>query len=206
MATRESNVFPKPPGHPADLPTDVADLPRPIIGIIGNLARNTDWLLLRQAIGQLPEYSWVFVGSTAMSVSEEDQRLARDQLQAMGGRVRFVGEKPYHELASYARSFDLAFLPYRKVEPTYSGSSTRFYEHLAACRPMFATRGFAELLTKVPLVHLVNDADSFVDRVRTLAEQGFVDGVEMDRWKASQKETWEARASAMREELSLRMR
>lgn len=206
MATRESNVFPTPPGHPADLPVDIGDLPRPVIGIIGNLARNTDWLLLRQAISQLPDYSWVFVGSTGMSVAEKDQRQARDELQIMGGRVRFVGEKPYHELASYARSFDAALLPYRKVEPTYSGSSTRYYEHLAACRPMYATRGFAELLTKEPFVHLVNDADSFADRVRSIAKHGFVDGVEMDRWKASRKETWEARASAMREELILRIR
>ena len=35
-------------------------------------------------------------------------------------------------LAAYARAFDVAVLPYRRVEPTYSGSSTRFYEHLAA--------------------------------------------------------------------------
>jgi len=96
-------------------------------------------------------------------------------------------------------------LPYRKIEPTYSGSSTRYYEHLAACRPMYATHGFAELLTREPLVHLVTDAEDFVKQVQTLASRQFVDGIETDRWKASQNETWEVRAEDMLNALRLRM-
>ena len=46
--------------------------------------------------------------------------------------------------------FDVAILPYRFGEPNYSGSATRFYEHLAACRPMLATPNVAELQTKQP--------------------------------------------------------
>src|ERR1035438_206201 len=78
-----------------------------------------------------------------------------------GGRVVFTGGKRYGDLQAYARSLDVAFLPYqRRKEPTYSGSSTRFYEHLAACRPMISTRGFEELLHKEPLLRLVDRADS----------------------------------------------
>ncbi|MFT3879129.1 MAG: hypothetical protein QM703_05640 [Gemmatales bacterium] len=205
MATRQSNVLAAPQLQPGQLPEDIADLPRPIIGVIGNLARNTDWLFLQQAIAQLPDYSWVFVGPTEMNVPDEAHRKVRDELQVRGGRIRFVGYKPYHQLASYAQCVDLALLPYRKIEPTYSGSSTRFYEHLAACRPMYATDGFAELLAKEPLVHLVFDVGSFVHQVNTLAEKRFVDGVENDRWKASHNETWEARASAMRVEIQKRV-
>jgi glycosyltransferase involved in cell wall biosynthesis len=205
MATRQSNVLAAPLLHPGKLPADIADLPRPIIGVIGNLARNTDWIFLNEAIARLPEYSWVFVGPTEMNVPDPAHRQIREELQARGGRVRFVGHKPYHELASYAQCVDLSLLPYRKIEPTYSGSSTRFYEHLAACRPMYATDGFAELLTKEPLVHLVFDVESFVNQVKVLAEKGFVDGVEMDRWNASHNETWEARATAMVRDIKARI-
>lgn len=205
MATRASNLLPEPLLQPAVLPAPIADLPRPIITIIGNLARNTDWLFLQQAIDLLPGYSWVFVGSTEMAVPDSDHWQARKSLQKRGAHVRFLGPKPYHELASYARSCDIALLPYRKIEPTFSGSSTRFYEHLAACRPMFATHGFAELLTKEPLVHLVNDAAGLVEQVQALALKGFVDGVETMRWQASHAETWEARASDMHEQLLRRL-
>jgi hypothetical protein len=71
---------------------------------------------------------------------------------------------------------------------------------------MFATHGFAELLTKEPLVHLVKDAEAFVSQVKSLAQSSYVDGVEIQRWKACHTETWDARASEMREELSKRLK
>lgn len=204
MATRAANILSAPQLSPAALPADIADLPRPIVGIIGNLARNTDWIFLREVIAGLPDCSWVFVGPTEMPVPDADHQQARVDLQQRGGRVRFVGSKPYHELAGYARSVDAALLPYRKIEPTYSGSSTRFYEHLAACRPMFATHGFAELLTREPLVHLVAGSADLIQQVSALASKGFVDGHEAARWNASRVETWEARAESMRQALAER--
>jgi hypothetical protein len=175
------------------------------LGVIGNLAANTDWLFLREAIDRLPDCSWVLVGPTEMAVADAEQRQARQQLQQRGGRVRFVGYQPYARLAEFARGLDAALLPYLRREPTYSGSSTRFYEHLAACRPMFATHGFAELLHKEPLVHLVGSASEFVDRIKQLRQSRWSDGVETARWQASHNETWEARALAMRAELACRI-
>src|SRR5262249_44423857 len=157
---------------------------------------------LKEGIAHLPGYSWAFVGPTDMPVVDADHRAARTELMRQGGRVRFVGFKPYQELAAYARCFDVAILPYRQREPTYSGSSTRFYEHLAACRPMAATRGFAELLEKQPLVHLVDSANELVDWIKPLEKANFSDGLERQRWEASKQETWEARARAMRGQLA----
>lgn len=205
MATRSENLLPAAPGQPGPLPADLADLPRPIIGVIGNLARNMDWIFLANAVARLPSYSWAFVGPTDMPVAEADHRAARQMLQQTGVRVRFVGYKPYGDLAAYARAVDISFLPYRAVEPTYSGSSTRFYEHLAACRPMLATKGFAELLEKPPLVQLVETVEEFVDAIQQLEKNGFSDGYEAVRWKNSQLETWETRAQAMVKALNERV-
>jgi glycosyltransferase involved in cell wall biosynthesis len=204
MATRAENILHAPLLTPATSPASIANLPRPLIGVIGNLAANTDWLFLEEAIARLAGYSWVFVGPTEMPVIDADHRQARTRLMQQG-QVRFLGFKPYQELAAYARCFDVAVLPYRKREPTYSGSSTRFYEHLAACRPMAATRGFAELLEKEPLVWLVNNAVELVDWIKKLETTSFSDGLERQRWQASKQETWEARAQAMRQELADRV-
>jgi hypothetical protein len=137
-----------------------------------------DWKLLAAAISQTPYLSWVFVGPTSMTIRDRAQREARAWVMA---HAHFCGSKPYGELQAYARCFDVAVLPYRKKGPTYSGSSTRFYEHLAACRPMIGTRGFAELLEKEPLIELVDTADEMSAALDRLRAVDFADGLETAR-------------------------
>lgn len=203
-ATRASNLLPEPALKPAMLPHDIADLPRPIAGVLGNLAGNIDWLLLQDVIARTPWLSWALVGPTEMPVPDPEQSRARASLMAQQGRIRFTGYKPYGHLRDYARAFDVAVLPYRKVEPTFSGSSTRFYEHLAACRPILATREFEELLHKEPLLRLTDSPEEMTEALEHLNAAHFLDGFEDARWKASQTETWEERASAMKEAISQR--
>ena len=193
-ATRAGNLAPEPLYVPAPLPADIADLPRPVVGVIGNLAANMDWELVAAAMQQTPRLSWAFVGPVTMPIADPAQREARSWVKA---RARFTGSKAYGELQAYARCFDAAVLPYRRKEPTYSGSSTRFYEHLAACRPMIATRGFHELLEKQPLVELVNTAAELAAALARLEALNFHDNLEDERWQASQHGTWEARARAV---------
>jgi Glycosyl transferases group 1 len=195
-ATRKANVLAQrtPSG---ELPEDIADLARPLAGVVGNLGSNTNWELLKDAIARTPWLSWVFVGPADNPISEPDQSEAREFLMQHDGRIRFVGSKPYGELRDYARAFDVAILPYRGIEPTYSGSSTRFYEHLAACKPMIATRGFEELLHKEPLLRLVDTGSELVAAIEQLRKTNFRDGYEELRREVSQNETWETRASSL---------
>jgi hypothetical protein len=197
-ATRSENIMAQPPDAATlSAPDDMKDLGRPVAGILGNLADNTDWLLLEEVIKRTGWLSWIFVGPSRMNVIDPLRRDARRRLQQMGGRVRFLGEKPYSQLKDFARAIDVAILPYRKCEPTYSGSSTRFYEHLATGRPMIATRGFEELLHKEPLLRLIDSADEMTSALDELRACNFRDGHEQLRCQTSQNETWEMRAAAM---------
>ena len=201
-ATREANIAPSALLQPGSLPHDVRDIPRPIAGVIGDLSGNMDWSLIAAAMEGTPGLNWVFVGPTSRTIQDREQNSGRERV--MRGRARFVGPKPYGELQSYARSFDVAILPYRKKEPTYSGSSTRFYEHLAACRPMVATRGFAELMEKVPLVTLVDTGLEMSAALCELEAKGFSDGLESVRWEASRAGTWETRSLSLQRTLGQR--
>ena len=194
-ATRASNIAEQPQYDPGPLPADVADLPRPIVGVLGDLSGNLDWVLLAESMRQTKDMSWLFVGPTHREIDDPKQHAAREWAKEHG---RFVGMKPYGELQTYARCVDVAVLPYLKREPTFSGSSTRFYEHLAAGRPMLATRGFAELLEKEPLLKLVDGPEELGACLRSLQVAGFRDGYEADRWEASKVGTWEERARVMR--------
>ncbi len=194
-ATRRANVLPRPDSH-VSIPEELTVVARPIAGVMGNLGANTDWLLLEKVIDETPWLSWAFVGPADSDISDRAQQNARSRVR-QNKRVKFIGPKPYADLQKYARAFDVAILPYRKCEPTYSGSSTRFYEHLPSGRPMIATHGFAELLDKEPLLRLVNSSEQMLAALDELRANAFRDGQEELRWQTSQSETWEARTAAM---------
>jgi hypothetical protein len=196
-ATRRRNVLVEPLDQAGPLPVDLADLPRPIVGVIGNLSYNLNWRLLRDLVDGTPGFSWAFVGPVDMKITDAGQRESRRDLIERGGRVRFTGAKPYGALCEYGRALDVALLPYLKSEAVFSASATRFYEHLAACRPILSTRGMDELLQKEPLLKLVDKAGAVISELERLRDIDFRDGYERARWKASAEGTWEARAHAM---------
>jgi glycosyltransferase involved in cell wall biosynthesis len=193
-ATRASNVAAAPLLRPSEPPADLRDLPRPILGVIGNFASNMDWNLLASAVETCRDVSWAFVGPLDMPMPDSAALQLRRKLTGIGGRVRFLGPRPYGQLANYARCFDAALIPYAKSEPTISGSATRFYEHLAACRPILANRAHGELLTKEPLLKLVDDGDALAAEIERLRANDFSDGLEELRWSASRNGTWQVRA------------
>lgn len=203
-ATRECNLLPEPARCAAELPADLQGLPRPIAGVVGNLAGNLDWVFLDRLLASAPGFSWAFVGPVTMRIDDPVQRAARAAVMRHPA-ARFVGRKPYGELARYARALDVAVLPYLRVEPTYSGSSTRFYEHLAAGQPILATRGFEELLRKEPLLRLVDSAEEAAGWLASLRARGFDDGLRELRWHASRQATWQERARLMQRALLERL-
>jgi hypothetical protein len=118
-----------------------SNVPRPVIGVIANLAGNMDWEIPAEVVQRTPDFSWVFVGPTEMRIRGRQQSRKREWLKNRSGRVKSIGPKPYGKPYEYARAFDAAVLPYCRKKPDFSGSATRFYEHLAAGRPMIAPRG-----------------------------------------------------------------
>lgn len=194
-ATRAGNVAAAPLLVPGPLPAGTPSLPRPVAGVVGNLSGNMNWALLQPVVEGTPWLHWLFVGPTE-PIADKAQEAARAAVKA-NARAHFTGLKPYGELQAFARAFDVALLPYMRKEPTYSGSSTRFYEHLAACRPMLATRGFAELLEKPPLLELADTPEQMLAGLERLRGMNFHDGQETARWEASRTGTWEERVRTL---------
>ncbi len=201
-ATRERDILPEPARRPGDLPAAAAGLPRPVAGVIGNMAANVDWRLLQDAIAATPWLHWLFVGPATDPIPDPAAERARKRVLSELPNVRAIGPRPYGTRVSYVRAFDVAVMPYQLREPTFSGSSARFYDHLAACRPILATRGVEELLHKEPLLRLVDSADELVAALDLLRSREFDDGLQELRWTASRSETWDARARQMRTRLA----
>jgi glycosyltransferase involved in cell wall biosynthesis len=195
-ATLSQNVRAESDGCRAERPDELKDIDGPMAGVIGNMADNIDWNLLKDSVEMTPWLHWVFIGPYDTKVADCPQSKARNAVMSHP-RTRFMGVRRYNELQAYARSLDVAVMPYRRKEPTYSGSAMRFYEHLAAGRPMIATRNVAELLEKEPLLKLVDSAAQLVKKLAQLRENDFNDGWGEARIRASRNETWDVRAQVM---------
>ena len=203
-ATRARNLLREPLPGPDAGPEGMPGGEGPVAGVIGALGGNMDWEYLQRLQTLTPWLRWIFVGPADLRVEEPAQRRARRAVFRHPGSV-FTGPKPYGELYRYARAFSVAVLPYRHREPTYSGSSTRFYEHLAACHPMLATPGVAELLGKEPLLRLASTPEEAAEVLEGWRGTGFEDGLREVRWRASQTETWTERGRRMRAALAARL-
>lgn len=202
-ATREANLLPSPLRSPVAIPEMEALGSGPIAGVLGHLSDNMDWVLLRELLERVPWLSWAFVGPADRPVEDAQQETAFDTVRNHP-RAHFLGAKPYGQLWRYARAFDVAVLPYRRREPTFSGSSTRFYEHLAAGHPILATPCVEELMSKEPLLKLVRTAEVAALALEALRGAGFDDGQRQARLEASRHSTWQVRATTMQAALASR--
>jgi GT2 family glycosyltransferase/glycosyltransferase involved in cell wall biosynthesis len=125
---------------------------RPTIGYFGAISAWFDFDLLRHAVRAHPEWDFVLIGSTWG---------APDHADLLGApNVRFLGELPYDELPRYLARFDVATIPFRLTPLILATSPVKFYEYLAAGKPVVASR-LPELEPNPDLALLADDPESF---------------------------------------------
>lgn len=201
-AVREENVPDAPLQKPDKGPVDVASIPRPWALIMGNLASNVDWEFVKNVIESTPWLNWVAVGPAVDKCATRKHEKIREMFLHDHTRFFHVGPRPAEALWRYARACDVAVIPYRRAEPTRSGSSTRSYEHFAASRPIVATNGVDELNERSCLVHICDTSQAMITVLNSLKSAKFVDGVEMARWLFAKENTWVERAKSMTDRLA----
>jgi glycosyltransferase involved in cell wall biosynthesis len=159
-----------PPGNPPPEPADLAAIPRPRLGYVGNLAAyKCDLALLARAARARPDRSWVFVGATghgeASTPLGELRRLPR---------VHFLGEKPRADLAAYIHHLDAGLIPFVANETTRHSFPMKFFEYLACGVPVVSAElpALAEHLAP-PIAFAYRDDDGFARAIdAALAARG----------------------------------
>lgn len=194
---REENLPAEPLLVPAGPPPELDSVPRPWALVLGNLAANVDWKFLQAVVNATAWLHWVFIGPSEMSCADDEDEEIRVQLLRNQRNIRYLGSRDPGQLYRFARACDIAVAPYRRAEPTISGSSTRSYEHFASGRPLVATNGMAELCDRTPLVAICPTSDAMIAELERLRSIGFSDGLEIERWRIASGSTWLQRAQAM---------
>lgn len=127
------NHFRKAVDGKLDLPSEVANLPRPIIGFHGLIADWVDIELIKKVAVHFSGGSVVLVGKTTLDAEEKVKTL--DGVS----NVHRLGRKPYGELPAYCAAFDVAINPFEINELTLAANPLKVREYLAAGLPVVST-------------------------------------------------------------------
>jgi glycosyltransferase involved in cell wall biosynthesis len=161
------------------IPQEIAELPRPIIGYFGLMSR--DWIdmgLLTHLARRFASGSLVMLGKVAMDVSPLTQFT----------NVHLLGRKPYSDLPSYCKGFDVAIIPFPVSEVTLNANPLKAREYLAAGLPVVST--------PIPEVEVLGQcrigstADEFAEEVQGCFQ---APGPQAKRSETMREHSWQAR-------------
>ena len=118
-----------------EIPADLAEIPGPRIGFIGAVsAYKMDLELLRAVADKRPDWSFVLIGD----VGEGEPKTDIDHILG-APNIHLLGGRPYATLPAYLKGIDVAILPSALNDYTRSMFPMKFFEYLAAGRPVVAT-------------------------------------------------------------------
>jgi len=183
----EQDHFKKALDEATEIPADIRDLPKPILGFYGLVAEWVDLEAMAKVAEAYPHGPVVIVGEHNNANAEGMARL-----RALPN-VHFLGRKKYSELPGYCKAFDVALLPFIKNELTENANPLKLREYLAAGLPVVSTDIPEAKAVADRGVFLADGADAFVTRVGQALEGSA--GPDRARSDAMARESWDAKVA-----------
>jgi glycosyltransferase involved in cell wall biosynthesis len=170
-----------------EMPPDIRDLPRPIIGFHGLLADWVDYDLIKKTAEYFAHGSVVLIGKTAVD--------AEEKVKVLNGvkNVHFLGRKPYAELPAYCKAFDVAINPFLINELTLSANPLKVREYLAA--------GLGVVSTDIPEVRVLDGCLIGIDTAEFIEKIEYALAFPKEREDVSnaiRHESWEGKVDELR--------
>ncbi len=173
---------------PTPEPDDVAGLPRPRVGFVGGIDAHTFAPeLFVETARQMPDATFVMIGGC--SLPSDWCRL---------GNVKFLGRKPYDEVAAYMAAMDALVMPWNDSDWIKACNPIKLKEYLAVGRPVVTTE-FPALSPYRDLVRTAATPEEFSRALR--ASLGEPYDAERGRQRVA-SESWDAKAALIAEALA----
>lgn len=171
-----------------EIPAEIANLPKPIIGYFGLMAE--DWIdipLMVDVAKHFSHGSMVLLGKVTTDLSK---------LTALPN-VHVLGRKPFSSLPAYSKGFDVAINPFPINDVTLSANPLKVREYLAAGLPVVSSRiPEVEVLGQC---HIGDDSAGFIKGI----EEALRDpGPKTERSDSMRPESWEGRVDEIRRHMS----
>lgn len=113
-----------------DIPDDMREIKKPIVGYIGGLHKWMDLGLLKKIALERKDLSVVLIGPKQTNLSELEKI----------DNVYVLGKKEQRELPNYVKFFDAGIIPYLNTAYTQNVYPTKINEYLAMGKPVISTR------------------------------------------------------------------
>jgi len=173
------------------IPVEIADLPKPIIGFHGLLADWVDFELIKKTAQHFKNGSVVLIGKIAVDAEKKIKIL--DNIS----NIHFLGRKPYAELPAYCKGFDVALNPFEINQLTLAANPLKVREYLAA--------GLQVISTDIPEVRVLKDClvgenhSDFIAKIEFALNHPKPKSDISDEIK---QESWDAKVDELREIMS----
>ncbi len=171
-----------------EIPAEIVNLPKPVIGFHGLLADWVDFELIKKTAEHFKNGSIVLIGKITVD--------AEKKIRILDGvkNIHFLGRKPYSELPAFCKGFDVALNPFEISELTLAANPLKVREYLAA--------GLEVVSTDIPEVRILDYCrigethDGFIKQIEASLAHPKSKTTISDSIKA---ESWEARIDELRE-------
>jgi len=171
------------------IPSDVANLPKPIIGLMGAINDKVDVSLLEKLAQAHSDWSVVLVGPIFSSE-------VPIQILERLSNLHMLGYRKPTELPGYLKAFDVALIAYVLDERTAAIDPLKLYEYLAAGKPVVAT-ALPELSRFRRVVRVASGVGDFICQVEQALLEEDVAGMVQQRLEAVKEHTWNQRVATM---------
>lgn len=149
-----------------DTPSDMKDIPHPIVGYTGMVIKlRLDIELLYQVALQMPNVQFVFIGPT-------DEAFDTHPLHQLTN-VYFLGKREVNQLPAYIQEFDVCINPQIINDITIGNYPLKIDEYLAMGKPTVATstHTMQDIFSKY--VFLATNVDEYIEAIqKAISEVG----------------------------------
>jgi teichuronic acid biosynthesis glycosyltransferase TuaH len=136
---------------PNDVPSDLAALPRPLIGYVGLLSHFLDFDVLEALRAGRRGGTLVLVGPGTPATETAVRELASRE------GVAVLGSRPYERVPAYMQALDVGVIPFRANDPFVQGiNPNKVYQYLAAGLPVVTTP-VLDLAPQLPHLQYASD-------------------------------------------------
>jgi hypothetical protein len=177
-----TEVFPGDQAWP--VPDDLANLPRPIVGYVGNLRDRIDFELIRKMAIRHPEWSIALVGSAQGALD----------VFTLGEvpNIHLMGVRPYEEALNYIKNFDVAVMPHVNNELSQNMNPLKLYVYFSLGVPVVTTE-VANIEDIAPYVSVARTHDQFIQTVEAVLQGKNNPIGPAERDKVLRRVSWPAR-------------
>lgn len=177
-----------------ELPNNLKDIKRPIIGFTGALDEyKFDMELFRKLVMAYPNFSFVLIGSLVRrgkNATRETLGLAEFE------NVYLLGPKPYEEIHRYFAGFDAFIIPYQLNDLTVGGCfPVKFHDALAAGLPVVVTDMPAYTLFK-DVCYISKTYQEFEDNIGNAIKEDSQERINA-RQEVAKNNNWDGKVASM---------